>query len=686
MAVDPAVLRDFASELGIRTEYYGSDGSFNSVPHETLHAVVGSFGYPVETNQDVDEARAARTHAYWQQTLPPVTVTRDDRDITIPVHVPHGTSVHVDVRFEDGGGQALTQVEDNTPPFDTGAEVVGQARFLLPAGLPLGWHTLVAHTEKGEAHAQVVVTPARLTTSDVVSRRRGVGVHAQLYSVRSERSWGLGDIADLRDLSAILGARYNADFVQINPLHATAPAPPVEASPYLPSSRRFFAALYVLVEDIPEFAQAPESVRQRVRDLHQQFASVNRLNTLLDRNRVLTAKLEALELLFAVPRTPARKALFDAYRRAEGSGLSEFAQWCADEAQGRRPESAVMADPEFHAWVQWIIDEQLMHAQSAATAAGMRIGIMHDLAVGVEQNGADAWMHRNVLAEGVSVGAPADQYNEHGQDWSQSPWHPERMVQHCYRPWRDMLRTLMRHAGGLRVDHILGLFRLWWIPRGNTALNGAYVTYDHEALVGILALEAQRSGTVVVGEDLGTFEPWIQDYLQERGVLGTSVLWFERDGGTPRAPQHYRRACLATVNTHDLAPVRGYVDCSHVKVREQLGLLTRSAHEELANENQAIDAVVEVATEVGCYGPDGADDTDDLVVGLHRYIARTPAVLVAAGLADCVGERRMQNQPGTSTEYPNWKLPLADSKGRVVLVDDLAGQPLLGRIMDALSE
>lgn len=684
MAVDPSVLRDFASELGIRTDYYGSDGSFLHVPHTTLLAVVAAFGYPVQDDNDVATARHDRARTFWERTLPPVTVVRDDRDSSVPVHVIDGTPVTVDVRFEDGTTQTLNQVEDFTPPFDTGAEVRGQARFFLPSGLPLGWHRLVAHTTSGDYEADLVVTPGRLTTADILTPRRGVGVHAQLYSVRSQRSWGLGDIADLRDLSVIMAARYGADFVQINPLHAPAPVPPIEPSPYLPSSRRFFAPMYIHIEDIPEYEQASDQVKERISELHDSFVALNSLNTLLDRNRVLAAKLEALELLFQVRRTPARQALFDAYRSAEGPGLEEYALWCARYEAERADDVDPAERAEFHVWVQWLLDDQLRLAQSAAREAGMRVGIMHDLAVGVEQGGADSWLHRSVLASSVSVGAPADQYNEFGQNWSQSPWHPHRLEEQSYRPWRDMLRTIMRHAGALRVDHVLGLFRLWWIPDGNIATDGAYVTYNHEALVGILALEAQRAHTIVVGEDLGTFEPWVQDYLRERGILGTSVLWFERDGVTPRRPERYRKDCLATVNTHDLAPVRGYLNCEHVEVRQKLGLLKQPAEVELAQERAAIDAVVEAVREAGLCDSDVASDIDDVIVGLHRYIAETPAVLVAAGLADCVGERRMQNQPGTSTEYPNWKLPLANSRGRVVLVDDLADHSLTARIMGAL--
>ncbi|HMO10464.1 MAG TPA: 4-alpha-glucanotransferase, partial [Actinotalea sp.] len=196
-------------------------------------------------------------------------------------------------------------------------------------------------------------------------------------------------------------------------------------------------------------------------------------------------------------------------------------------------------------------------------------GVMHDLAVGVHPEGADAWALRDVLAVGVSVGAPPDMYNQQGQDWSQPPWRPDALVRTAYRPFRDLLRTVLRHAGAIRIDHVIGLFRLWWIPQGSGAQEGAYVRYDHEALVGILCLEAQRAGAVVIGEDFGTFEPWVRDYLADRGVLGTSVLWFEYEDGGVMPPERYRRLALATVTTHDLPPTAGYLGGEHVDLRHQ---------------------------------------------------------------------------------------------------------------------
>jgi 4-alpha-glucanotransferase len=713
MASDSSALRDLAHDLGVSTRYWGWDGTEKDVADTTLHAILDALGTPVESDEDIAAVRALRERAPWERTLPPVTVMREDRPSSVPVHVDHGTSVTVHVLLEDGGRVDLAQGEDNTPPFDLDGTLRGRARFELPEGLPLGWHRLVAETGAGPAEADLVVTPARLTVHEQYAARRAFGVQAQLYSVRSERSWGIGDLADMRDLAAITGARHGADFLLVNPLHASYPTPPVEPSPYLPVTRRFTAALYLRIEDVPEHRSLTDFARQKVELLRGTVADRNTRGDRLVRDEVLDAKLAALEELFAVPLTAGRQALLDAYRAREGQGLEDFALWSAiaesvrgtpdevllqhlDQDVLDRARTELAERIEFHVRVQWWLDEQMAAAQAAAREAGMRIGIMHDLAVGVEQVGADSWALQDVLARGATVGAPADQYNQQGQNWSQPPWHPEHLREASYRPWRDMLRTLMRHAGALRIDHVLGLFRLWWIPERHEAADGAYVSYDHEAMIGILALEAQRSGTLVVGEDLGTFEPWVREVLVDRGILGTSILWFEYDGqGRPLRAEDYRTLCMASVNTHDLPPTAGYLAGDHVTLRHELGLLERPLAEELAADAAGREEVLDVLRAEGLLPPRPAEgstgvecgeDVEETVIALHRHLARTPSMLLGVSLVDCVGERRIQNQPGTDEEYPNWRIPLADPSGRPVGLDEIATDPRTERLLAAVRE
>ncbi|MEH3075635.1 MAG: 4-alpha-glucanotransferase [Quadrisphaera sp.] len=470
------------------------------------------------------------------------------------------------------------------------------------------------------------------------------------------------------------GATLGADFLLINPLLAAEPVGHQQDSPYLPTTRRFTNPIYLRVEDVREFAYLPATDHALVEWQAEPLMARNADPGQLDRDAVWAAKRAALKTVFEAGRSPARQSAFDGFRAREGQGLADYALWAAmiehfGDGQPWPDEAARIGSPlverlreelsgaiEFHEWLQWQCDEQLARAQATATDAGMALGVMHDLAVGVHPSGADAWALRDVLATGVSVGAPPDAFNQQGQDWSQPPWQPVALAEAGYAPWRDMVRTILRHAGGVRVDHVLGLFRLWWVPNGSGPGMGTYVRYDHDALVGILCLEAARSGAVVVGEDLGLVEPWVRGYLTERGVLGTSVLWFEKDGeGKPLPPQAWRELCLATVNTHDLPPTAGYLAGEHIELRDRLGLLTRSIEEERAADEADRAAVLAQLRDLGLLGEQPTER--EVVEALHAFLLATPAKLVGVALTDAVGDRRTQNQPGTSDEYPQLARP-----------------------------
>jgi 4-alpha-glucanotransferase len=408
------------------------------------------------------------------------------------------------------------------------------------------------------------------------------------------------------------------------------------------------------------------------------------------------AQLAALERVFAAARSSERDAAFAAYVAREGEALDRFATWCALSetygndwrgwpAEQRDPRTADTRRVEFFRWLQWVLAEQLVATQRAACGAGMRLGIVHDLAVGVSPGGADAWAYQDVLARGVTVGAPADDYSQLGQDWQQPPWRPDRLAELGYAPLRDLFRAALRHAGGLRIDHIIGLFRLWWIPAGQPAIAGTYVHYDHEAIIGILALEAQRAGAVIIGEDLGNVEPWVRTYLLERGVLGTSILWFEGDEQRrPLPAERWRRECLASVTTHDIPPTLGYLAGDHVRLRDRLGLLTRPLAAELGDDEAAKAAWLDALGSWGLLDPAARADPHAVVVALHRFLAHTPARLRCATLTDLVGERRTQNQPGTLDEYPNWRVPLGGPDGRPVLLDEIVAADLGADVLSAM--
>jgi 4-alpha-glucanotransferase len=683
-------LVELAGRFGIATGYEDWSGRRVGVPESTLIAVLAALGVPAADEAERNAARIAHERAHWSRALPPTILGQAGTQTTFWVHVTHGQPAEVWLRLEDGTVRTgIRQVDNFTPPFELDRRWIGEASFALPDDLPLGYHRVHLRSGDDEASAVVIVTPAWLGVPERLGARRAWGLATQLYSVRSGQSWGVGDLTDLVDLAVWSASVYGAGYVLVNPLHAAAPTRPMEPSPYLPTSRRFVNPLYLRVEAIPEFAQLSKRAKvRRLRDGVQKHAAA--LDS-IDRDTAWAAKREALELVFAVPRTAGRDLAFAAYRAREGAALDDFATWCAlAEKYGgdwhewpesvRHPDNDGVAKfirkhsavVDFHRWLQWQLDEQLAAAQTRAVSAGMSLGIVHDLAVGVHPDGADSWALQDALALGVSAGAPPDEFNQLGQDWSQPPWRPDRLEELEYQPFRALIRSVLRHAGGVRIDHIIGLFRLWWIPKGQAPTEGTYVRYDHEAMIGIVALEAYRALALVVGEDLGTVEPWVRDYLRGRGVLGTSILWFELDrdgGGGPLPAERWREYCLSSVTTHDLPPTAGYLANEHVRLRDSLGLLTRPVEQELAAAEAERSAWLAELRRVGLLSKHA--DVEETVLALHKYLGRTPSRLLGLALADAVGDQRTQNQPGTTDEYPNWRVPLSGPDGRPVLLEDV---------------
>ena len=694
-------LVDLATAHGVATDYWDWQGRHVPVSAETIRTVLAALGVDASTEESVTDALAETVEGPWRAVLPPSIVLRQGWTPWVPVHLPHGARLHAWVALEVGGSREVAQVDHYVDPRAVDGRLVGEATLELPGDLPLGWHTLTVEVSDGSsATATVIVTPGRLALPGSLRRSRAWGLMTQLYQVRSAWSWGIGDLADLAELAS-WSAGLGADFVLVNPVHAAEPSGHLEPSPYLPTTRRFANPIYLRVEEIPEVAYLSPGDRAAVESYAVSARTLN-LADEIDRDTAWALKRRALETVFAAGLTGRRAADLERYIAAQGDGLQTYATWCAladehganwtkwPEALQDNRSAAVAAyveeHPEkvrFHAWLQWLLDDAMAATHRSALAAGMSLGVVNDLAVGVHPEGADAWGLSAVLAHGVTVGAPPDQFNQRGQNWHQPPWHPRRLAEVGYAPFRDMVRAVLKDSGGIRVDHVIGLFRLWWVPEGGDASEGAYVRYDYEALVGILVLEAQRAGAVVVGEDLGVVEPLARDVLRDRGVLGTSILWFEwTDDGRPLPAEDYRELCLASVTTHDLPPTAGYLELAHVALRDRLGLLTRTVEEESATEQVAIDKVRDVLVERGLLAADG--DADQMLVALHRFLARTPARMLGVSLSDLVGDRRIINQPGTEDEYPNWRVPLTGPDGALLPLEAVERSPLVRPVVDAL--
>lgn len=495
----------------------------------------------------------------------------------------------------------------------------------------------------------------------------------QVYGLRSAGSWGVGDYADLATF-ARWAAASGAGSVLVNPMHAPMPVEPFPASPYGPSSRRFVNPLYLRVEDTDAYLAATDEMRVQIDALRPHGA-----HALIEYDETWRAKRAALEVLWPdqhrVPvEDPALRdfATYQAFAEVHG------ADWRTWPAELRRPDGpavdkarfAVADRVAFHAWLQRLCQAQLRTARDAA--AGMAVGIVHDLAVGVDPAGADGWMLQDVLAQGVRIGAPPDAFNQQGQDWGLAAWRPDRLAATNYGAYRELLRAVFGHAGGLRVDHVAGLWRLWWVPPGASADQGTYVRYDAQAMVGVLVEEARAAGAVVVGEDLGTVLPIVTEGLRDRDILGSSVLWFTRDDdGEFIPPARWPERALASVSTHDLPTALGFLTGEHVLARAEAGVLGRPVKEEWAGALADRQKLLELLDAEGLTTPESSDE--DIVVALHELLARTPSRMVLASPYDVLEETRQPNLPGTVAQYPNWRIPLPTTLEQL-MVDERVGR------------
>lgn len=661
-------LEQLAAAHGVATSYDDWSGRRVPVSRTAVTAALAALGVDAGDDGAVAQALQAVDDAAWAHALPPVLVLHVDR----PGDVEAVGELH-DLRLVHEDGSAVVLGHDGEQVARRGDLV--RRRVALPP-LPLGYHRLEARTDAGLATCVLVVVPDRLELEG-----RHWGWQVQLYSLRSSASWGIGDYGDLRTVVRAAAAD-GAGAVLVNPLHAETPVVPVQPSPYSPSSRLFRSALALRVTDVPEHAHVAEQVAAL-----RPASDPDRI----DRDSAWAAKLAALELMWPWHRVGALAQ----FRAEAGEPLERFALHCAlAELHGpdwrtwpedlRTPHGASAVAHEervsFWCWVQLLVDEQLR-----GVGDGLAIGVLHDLAVGVDPAGADAWAMQDVLALGTSIGAPPDSFNQKGQDWGLPPWRPDRLRAAAYQPFRQMVQGVLRHAGGIRVDHVMGLSRLWWVPAGADASEGTYVSYDAHALLGILALEAHRAGAVVVGEDLGTVEPSVRELLDTTGVLGSAVLWFETsDDGWYLPPSTWRRDALASVTTHDLPTAAGWLADEHVRVRAELGQLGHSVEQEQERVDRDREMLLAMLRHEGLLA-DGSDP-EEVVLALHRALVASPCKVVLAAYGDAVGDLRQPNLPGTTVEYPCWQLPVADGEGRPLGLEELLAHPGVRRLTALLQQ
>ena len=683
---------------GISTSYIDQLGTYVEIRDEVLVSVLAALGVDASSDEAIAASYELTKQRIADTLVEPTIVKFIGKEATTPIRA-KGHDVTLRLLLEDG-----TRYEGNLCMY-LAPQTDGSLTLTLPDDIPAGYHTLRVNAGPLHGEARLICAPARVPLPPAVAEKQRWGWMAQMYSIRSAESWGVGDYGDLKLLLTDAAEKSHADFMLINPIHATAPVEPLEPSPYLPESRRFMNVTYIRPQDIEEYAGLNEAALAEVERLHAEVAPANDNADELDINSAWWHKRQALQLVFKVPRSAERQAAFEAFKEAAGPDLRAFAAWSVAfqvwgapwegtwfaETNRDSPEVAeLMRDHadmvEFECWLQWIADEQVTAAQTAARESGMALGLMQDMAVGVHSLGADVWWNAERFAVGsVTVGCPPDFYNQQGQDWGQPPFNPNYLAKTGYGVYREMVHNMFSHAGAVRIDHVLGLFRLWWIPQGEGARGGAYVTYDYEAMIAILTIEASRVNGLVVGEDLGTVPDYVRTVLAEHGLLGCTVEWFARVDDSPNAgdpyadPADYRKYALASVTTHDLPPTAGYLQFEHVKLREELNLLTGPVEEFQASATAERQAMLDRLVESELITPEIAADVDDhiqeIVEAMHKMLLRSPSVLLQAALVDGVGETRSQNQPGTSSEYCNWRVPLAGPDHKVVHTDEVFDLP-----------
>lgn len=663
-----------ASRWNIARGYKGADLQWHDFSPAALRTVLDTL----------EESSQENAHV-----LPPVAVFTHDElpTASLPLTEPFAEDLLITV--ESGETRRLSPTKTAT----------GGMSVTLPADLPLGYHQV--STVDGSATTSLIITPSHLELPP--AQQNVWGLTAQVYALRSHRSWGIGDTDDLAALVE-WAARQGADYVSINPIHAGSVTTPIENSPYLPSSRRYFSLLMLAVEALPEFAAASQEVQARIRELAAPLKQRNTSIELIDRAPIQEAKYAALSLLWEENLVALRADSFAHFVGQEGDCLADYGLWCAlvekygeespliwDQKHG--PQSAWASEQkeqlteriQFHQWIQFLLTEQLKDAQERALKAGMSIGIVHDLAVGVRLHSADVWTLPGMMVPQVSVGAPPDNYNQLGQNWSQPPWHPGALTAAAYTPFIHMIRKLCSIGGGLRIDHILGLFRLWWIPQGSSPTEGVYVPYPLADLLKILVLEATRQQCVIIGEDLGTVPPEITELLAEFGLWGTAVLWYEyTEEGVLRSPLETRQNCMMTVSTHDMPPVSAYLAGKQVALRADLGILATTEDAEWQDYLRARQDMVQLGEKMRVW-PDHSEPGDvSEIVAIHRLMWLCPAVAKAIALTDIAADQRSQNVPGTDKEYPNWCIPLSTPAGDAVLVEELDNLLVWQRLKEEL--
>jgi 4-alpha-glucanotransferase len=696
---DRGLLNCLARLAGLQTTYRDAWGAQHDIPETTQLALLAALGISADTDDVASRSIDGLEHRLHRALLPPVVVALEDEGFaTVPVIAPAGQRGRLTWRLACEVGALLEGSAELTAlPLEHALPNGKECRSLtLEQPIPLGYHELTieiaADSHISSAGTCLIMAPRRChrpISLDDDGRRWGIAV--QLYAVRSERNWGIGDFTDLAQI--VRGAaRLGAAAVGLNPLHALFPLQPDSASPYSPSSRLFLNILYLDIEAVEDYRDSAAARRAVADARFQARLRALRDAKLVDYPSVAACKTEILELLYrsfqkhcrcdpeserarefrefcdAGGRALRHFALFETLAeraKTEGKGFG-FRNWDVGlhnpESLAVRHIGADFAERiEYHQYLQWQSERQLAEVRRITAQLGMSVGLYHDLAVGVDGGGAEAWDWQAVLTHGASVGAPPDEWNPNGQDWGLPPFHPQLLRERAYAPVIELLRATMRRGGALRIDHILGLMRLYWIPSGAAPGEGAYVDYPWRDLIAIVALESRRNRCLVVGEDLGTVPEGLREAMAAAGILSYRLLYFEKETETSfRPPERYPREALVAVGTHDLPTLAAYWAGSDLALRDRLNLWPSPALREAAFRARASDraALVELLRSEQLLEAESTSQKPP-IAAIYGLLGKTPCRLLMVQVEDIVSQIEQINVPGTDRQYPNWRWRLA---------------------------
>lgn len=694
------LLDQAAAHFGIEPGFWDIWGRYHETTPQAKQAILRALGVAAGSSEDLERSLAAIAHAEWERLAPPVVVKGESDSIELDLSFPIerlGERAHLEIQREDGD-RADFEVNLRELEQDGSIEMDGRTwvrrRVRLPLRLPLGYHDIRVSAGGARASTRYIVTPERAWTHPQLGRGgRAAGIAVSLYGLRSERNWGCGDFRDLAEVVDWSARNLEASFVGLNPLHAIHNRRPFNTSPYLPNCICYQNYIYLDVEGMEDFASCRRARRMRESPAFQAELAELRRAPFVEYEKVAAWKLRFLKLMFVQflrewRAGSARAQEFEAFRQAEGELLEDFATYSALDEYLHRQNPEVWTWPQwpepyqdpksaetsafrqkhwrsvmFYQYLQWQISLELRRVQQHARDCHLSIGLYHDLALATDRFGSDLWAHRPFYAAGCRVGSPPDDFAPEGQDWGFPPPNAERHRENGYRLFAESIRKNCRYGGALRIDHVMRLFRLYWIPDGCRASEGAYVSERSEDFLRILALESVRNRVVVVGEDLGTVEPAFRETLERFGILSYRLFYFEKnDHGAFRSNDQYPRQALVSSTTHDLPTLAGFWTGADIEARRACGVLdpagyARQVESRMQEKQKMLDVLFQLdllppnlPRQAAAY-PELTGELHNAIVG---FLAETPAQLLAINQEDLTKEPAQQNLPGTTWQYPNW--------------------------------